>query len=180
MTLREVGSEAVSGVRRRLPRLVVLALLLAVMVACSDDDDGGDEASSPTGDRFACLDFVASVTTGPNAGRSWTGDLVLTQDKTGAFTGVLVPSSVVDRQTLEVRDRSGAICRAVGQRNNAQVSWFLYCQNNERIFGTGQITPVGNGQELRGILSGPTDRDFGVYHGRNYPPYIRIISPEFN
>ena len=84
---------------------------------------------------------------------------------------------VVDRQTLVVRDRSGAICRAVGQRNNAQVSWFLYCQNGERIFGTGQITPTGNNeQELRGIISGPTDRDFGVYHGRNYPPYIRIIS----
>ncbi|MEA2717022.1 MAG: hypothetical protein QOI99_1339, partial [Actinomycetota bacterium] len=22
--------------------------------------------------------------------------------------------------------------------------------------------------------------DFGVYHGRNYPPFIRIISPQFN
>ena len=169
-----------SGMRRRRPRLLILVLLLAVVAtACSDDKDSG-ESSSPTGNRFACLDFVATVTTGPSAGRSWTGDLVLTQDKTGAFTGVLVPSSAVNRQTLEVHDRSGAICRAVGQRNNAQVTWFLYCQNNERLFGTGQITPAGNDQELRGILSGPTDRDFGVYHGRNYPPYIRIISPSFS
>ncbi len=160
----------------RLPRLLIAALLLAAS-ACSDN--GGDSA---TGNRFGCLDFVAMVTSGPSAGRSWSGDLILTQDKTGAFTGVLVPPTAVDRQTLEVRDRSGAICRAVGQRNNAQVSWFLYCQNNERIFGTGQITPAGgnNEQELRGILSGPTDRDFGVYHGRNYPPYIRIISPSFS
>jgi hypothetical protein len=147
--LCSVGSHPVSGLLRRMPKVVVM---------------GG----------------LATVTTGPNADRSWTGDLVLTQHDTGAFTGVLVPSSAVDRQTLEVRDRSGAMCRAVGQRNNAQVSWFLYCQGNERIFGTGQITAVGNEQELRGILSGPTDRDFGVYHGRNYPPYIRIISPDFN
>jgi hypothetical protein len=38
------------------------------------------------------------------------------------------------------------------------------------------VTVLGEGQELRGILNGPTDRDFGVYHGRNYPPYIRTIS----
>ncbi|HEX2119561.1 MAG TPA: hypothetical protein VHF91_10285 [Acidimicrobiales bacterium] len=122
------------GLLRTRPRLLVVALLFALLAACSDDDDG----ESATGNRFACLDFVASVTTGPNAGRAWTGDLVLTQDDTGAFTGVLVPG--------------------------------------------GQITPVPNSrdQELRGIISGPTDGDFGVYHGRNYPPYIRIISPDFN
>lgn len=120
------------------------------------------------------------MTSGPNAGRSWTGDLILDADRTGAFTGLLVPVGEADRQTLEIRDRGRAICRAVGQRNGAQVTWFLYSQNNERIFGTGQITPVGEGQELRGIAQGPTDRDFGVYHGRNYPPYIRVISPEFN
>lgn len=166
------------GLLRTRPRLLVVALLFALLAACSDDDDG----ESATGNRFACLDFVASVTTGPNSGRAWTGDLVLTQDDTGAFTGVLVPGGAVDRQTLEVRDNAGSICRAVGQRNNAQVSWFLYCDNGERIFGTGQITPVPNSrdQELRGIISGPTDGDFGVYHGRNYPPYIRIISPDFN
>ena len=90
-----------------------------------------------------------------------------------------MPVGAADRQTLEVRDRSGAICRAVGQRNNAQVSWVLYGQR-DRIFGTGQITPAGDHQELRGIISGPTDSDFGVYHGRNYPPYIRIISPDFS
>ena len=155
-------------------RWLVLGLLFAALVACGDDNNGG-----PTGNRFACLDFLISVTTGPNAGRTWSGDLVLTQDKTGAFTGLLVPVGAADRRTLVIRDRSGAICRAVGQRNGAQVSWFLYCQRNERIFGTGQITPApGGGQELRGITNGPTDSDFGVYHGRNYPPYIRIISPQ--
>ena len=147
-----------------------------LVAACGDSDDDG----AANGGKFACLDFVASVTSGPNAGRSWSGDLILSADKTGAFTGLLVPVGDADRQTLEIRDRSRAICRAVGQRNGAQVTWFLFCQNNERIFGTGQVTPVGDGQELRGIAQGPTDRDFGVYHGRNYPPYIRIISPQFN
>jgi hypothetical protein len=119
---------------------------------------------------------VATVTSGPNVGRAWSGDLVLTPDDTGAFTGMLVPPGVADRRTLEVRDESRAICRAIGQRNGAQVTWFLYCPNNERIFGTGQVTVIGDHQELRGITNGPTDSDFGVYHGRNYPPYIRTIS----
>ena len=173
---------------------VALLLLVGALVAgaCGDSDDD-EEAATPTtaarasqpapatgasGNRFACLDFEATVTSGPNAGKSWTGDLVLNPDETGAFTGVLVPVGVADRNTLEVKDRSKAICRAVGQRNGAQVSWFLYCPNNEVVFGIGQITPVGNVQELRGILSGPTPTDFGVYHGRNYPPYIRIISAD--
>lgn len=150
-------------------------LLLAVLVACSDDASSG-----ANGGKFACLDFLATVTSGPNAGRSWTGDLVLNADKTGAFTGRLVRVGDVDRQTLEIHSGAGTICRAVGQRNGAQVTWFLYCDNNERLFGTGQVTPAGQDQELRGILQGPTERDFGVYHGRNYPPYIRIISPSFS
>jgi hypothetical protein len=153
----------------------VIGVLLIALAACGGSDD--DEASD-TGDKFACLDFVAAVTTGPNAGRSWAGDLVLDPDDTGAFTGRLVPVGSVDRQTLEIREGSRVICTAVGQRNGAQVSWFLYCENNQRIFGTGQIRPVGDSQELRGITQGPTDQDFGVYHGRNYPPYIRIISPD--
>ena len=152
-------------------------MIFVALAACGDDDDGEETAA---GDKFACLDFVATVTAGPNAGRSWSGDLVLDPDETGAFTGRLVPVGAADRQTLEIREGARTICRAVGQRNNAQVTWFLYCDNNERLFGTGQVTPIGESQELRGILSGPTDRDFGVYHGRNYPPYIRIISPDFN
>lgn len=148
-------------------------IFLAVLAACGG---GGDEAGT-TDNKFACFDFLARVTSGPGAGKSWTGDLVLTQDDTGAFTGLLVPVGQVDRTTLEVRDPSGAICRAIGQRNGAQVSWFLYCQNNERIFGQGQITVTANNdQELRGITQGPADNDFGIYHGRNYPPYIRTIS----
>ncbi len=76
----------------------VLAVLLAG--ACGDDDEGpvaapAAESTQPAQDpqaartqgRFACLDFVATVTTGPGEGKSWTGDLVLTPDETGAFTG---------------------------------------------------------------------------------------------
>ncbi len=161
------------GRSRRARSWVLGGVLCAVLAACGDSDDNDESAA---GDKFACLDFVATVTAGPNAGRTWTGDLVLDPDETGAFTGRLVPLGTADRQTLEIREGAQTICRAVGQRNNAQVTWFLYCDNNERLFGTGQVTPIGEGQELRGILSGPTDRDFGVYHGRNYPPYIRIIS----
>lgn len=161
----------------------MLTLLVAALVACGDSDS----ASGDNGGKFACFDFVAMVTSGPNAGRSWSGDLILNAEKSGAFTGYLVPPSAADRQSITVKDKSGAICRAVGQRNGAQVSWFLYC-GDDRIFGTGQVTPVAasqtgpvqTNQELRGIIQGPTDRDFGVYHGRNYPPYIRIISPSFN
>ncbi len=58
------------------------------------------------------------------------------------------------------------------------MSWFLYCHQGERIFGTGQVTSFEGQEELRGIISGPRDEDTGVYHGSNYPPYIRIISPE--
>jgi hypothetical protein len=161
----------------------VLALMAMALMACGDSDN----ASGGNGGKFACYDFVAMVTSGPNAGRSWSGDLILNADKSGAFTGLLVPPGAADRQTITVKDSSGAICRAVGQRNGAQVTWFLYC-GPDRIFGTGQVTrvaesqtgPVQTNQELRGIIQGPTDRDFGVYHGRNYPPYIRIISPAFN
>jgi hypothetical protein len=174
--------------RRRVRWVLVLVLAVLLAGACGDDDEEPaaqpapattQPASSPEADRtqgrFACLDFVATVTTGPGTGKSWTGDLVLTPDETGAFTGYLVPVGAANRETLEV-DRSRAICRAVGQRNGAQVSWFLYCPNNEIVFGTGQVAYIRGVQELRGILSGPGDRDFGVYHGRNYPPYIRIIS----
>ncbi len=163
----------------------MLAIVLAGACGGDDDENAQPQAgattaaeSTQTQGRFACLDFVATVTTGPGAGKSWSGDLVLTPDETGAFTGYLVPVGAANRETLEVTDRSKAICRAVGQRNAAQVTWFLYCPNNEVVFGTGQIAYVNGRQELRGILSGPGERDFGVYHGRNYPPYIRIISPE--
>jgi len=156
--------------------------MVAVLVACGDSKSAIDNAG-----KFACFDFVATVTSGPSAGRSWSGDLVLNADKTGAFTGYLVPPGAADRQNVTVKDTSAAICKAVGQRNAAQVSWFLYC-GSDQIFGTGQVTPVAQAQtgpvqtnqELRGIIQGPTDRDFGVYHGRNYPPYIRIISPSFS
>jgi hypothetical protein len=94
---------------------------------------------------------------------------------------VLVPSDQVDRKTLEVRDRSKAVCRAIGQRNGLMISWVLYCTTGERVFGTGQFTTNEAGdEEVRGIISGPKDEDTGVYHGRNYPPYIRIISPSFS
>ncbi|MEA2931560.1 MAG: hypothetical protein QOI56_345 [Actinomycetota bacterium] len=169
----------------------MVLLLAALLVACSDSTTSsgtGSAANEPTspptsnaaGTKFACFDFLATVTQGPSLGRSWSGDLVLTPDETGAFTGLLVPAGAADHQTLEVRDPSGAICRAVGQRNGAQVSWFLYCRDGSRIFGTGQVTAEGDAQQLRGIINGPTDADFGVYHGRNYPPFIRIISPQFN
>lgn len=163
----------------------VLALVvLAVLAACGDDDDNGGGTAAPSTEakpaKFACLDFEARVVNGPDAGRSWTGDLVLDVDKTGFFTGVLVPSQYVNRETLEVTDRSKAVCRAIGQRNGAQVTWFLYCQQGERIFGTGQVTTQGGNEELRGIISGPRDEDTGVYHGSNRPPYIRVISPDVN
>jgi hypothetical protein len=165
-------SAAVGSASKRWRRWTLIGILGATLLACGDN--GEEEAT--TGGKFACLDFVATVTSGPNAGRTWNGDLILDPDETGAFTGRLVPVGAADRETLEIREGTRTICRAVGQRNAAQVSWFLYCENNERLFGTGQITVAGEGQELRGILSGPTDRDFGVYHGRNYPPYIRTIS----
>jgi len=160
-------------------RGAAIAVALAVLVACGGSSSNSADKSATAG-NFGCLDFLARVTSGPNAGKSWSGDLILNADKTGAFTGYLVPVGAADRKTLEIRDRSGIICRAVGQRNGAQVTWFLYCNGGDRIFGTGQITPVGDSQELRGIIQGPTDTDFGIYHGRNYPPYIRIISPAFN
>ncbi len=165
---------------------VLAFVLLGALAACGDDDEN-DTAAAPAPapaeakpEKFACLDFEARVVNGPNAGRAWTGDLVLDVDKTGLFSGVLVPSQYVDRETLAVSDRSKALCRAVGQRNGAQVSWFLYCQQGERIFGTGQVTTQGGNEELRGIISGPRDEDTGVYHGRNYPPYIRTISGDIN
>ena len=167
--------------------LVVAFVFMAVVAACGDGGDdeaatattqGSTQGKAAAPQKLACLDFEAKVVNGPNAGRTWTGDLVLDVDQTGLFTGLLVPSQYVDRDKLEVRDKSKAICRAVGQRNGAQVSWFLYCQQGERIFGTGQVTSFEGQEELRGITSGPRDEDTGVYHGRNYPPYIRIISPE--
>ncbi len=164
---------ALGGWRRRAAALFLAAV---VVTACGDGDD--EQAQGQPTEKFACLDFVATVTSGPNTGRSWSGDLVLTPDETGAFRGLLVPPGVADRRTLEISDPSRATCRAIGQRNAAQASWFLYCPNREVIFGTGQVTVIGDHQELRGITNGPTDADFGVYHGRNYPPYIRIISGE--
>ena len=161
----------VSAVGRGWRRWALVLGLAVMAAACGDSDD--DAVSN--GGKFACLDFVATVTSGPSSGRAWTGDLILNADETGAFTGLLVPVGDADREALEVRNRDRTICRAVGQRNGAQVSWVLYC-GNDRIFGTGQVTPVGADQELRGIIQGPTDRDFGVYHGSNRPPYIRIIS----
>jgi hypothetical protein len=158
---------------------VLVAVLMAVLAACGDDGEEGATATTVAEgapQKFACLDFEARVVNGPNAGRAWTGDLVLGVDKTGLFTGFLVPSQYVDRDKLEVRDTTKALCRAIGQRNGAQISWFLYCQQGERIFGTGQITSQAGEEELRGIISGPRDEDTGVYHGRNYPPYIRTIS----
>jgi hypothetical protein len=76
------------------------ALFLAALVATACGDGDGEQAESPSGPRFACLDFVARVTSGPNTGRAWTGDLVLTPDSTGAFTGLLVPPGVADPRDL--------------------------------------------------------------------------------
>lgn len=153
---------------------LVLALLATTAAACGDSADKNPSTSNAG--KFACLGFLATVTQGPDSGRFWNGDLILEADKTGAFTGRLVPAGGADPQTLEIHSGAGTICTAVGQRNGAQVSWVLYC-GKDRLLGTGQVIPAGDHQELRGILQGPADNDFGVYHGRNYPPYIRIISP---
>jgi hypothetical protein len=152
---------------------LILAVLALLTAACGDSAD--DNASTSNGGKFACLGFLATVTQGPDSGRFWSGDLVLEADRTGAFTGRLVAAGSADPQTLEIHSGAGTICTAVGQRNGAMVSWTLQC-DQDRLFGTGQVTPVGDHQELRGILQGPADNDFGVYHGRNYPPFIRIIS----
>ena len=140
-------------------RWLVAIVLLAVLAACGDDNDDeaatattrATQAKATTPQKFACLDFEAKVVNGPNAGRAWTGDLVLNVDENGFFTGLLVPSQYVDREKLEVRDKSKALCRAIGQRNGAQVTWFLYCQQGERIFGTGQVTTFEGNEELREI-----------------------------
>jgi hypothetical protein len=168
-------------------RLLAVLALSTALVACgggSDSKTTAAKAPAAAGrgaGRFACLDFQAKVTAGPDNGRVWTGDLVLNSDANGVFTGYLAPKELVDRGKLTVTDTSKATCRAVGQRNGLQISWFLYCANNERIFGTGQITTSApDNEELRGVISGPDDADTGVYHGRNYPPYIRIISPAFS
>lgn len=161
-------------------RWVAIASTLVMAAACSSDLPTSTQASGQPPSRFACLDFEAHVTSGPDQGKSWTGDLVLNADGTGAFTGYLVPQEYVDRDKLVVKDPSKATCRAIGQRNGLTISWFLYCTDGNRVFGTGQLTtPVpddASKEELRGIIQGPADNDFGIYHGRNYPPYIRIIS----
>ena len=63
---------------------MLVFVLLAVLAACGGDDDDDTAAAPPEAkpERFACLDFEASVVDGPNAGKAWTGDLVLDVDKT--------------------------------------------------------------------------------------------------
>jgi hypothetical protein len=128
-------------------------------------------------ERQACLDFLVQVLAGPNAGRTWGGDLIMAKDQSGFFTAALVPASEEVRRTLTVTDPSTVICEATGQQNGAAVVWFLYCDEG-RIFGSGLIDTVRAEQELRGITAGPADGDTGVFHGSNRPPYIRQTPPD--
>jgi hypothetical protein len=174
----------------RATRLVVV-IALVMLAGCSS---GGSGTSAPPStaangfaategvpaNKFACLDFLVKVTSGPHAGKTVGGDLILTTDSGGAFAGDLVNVGDADRTTLTIRNGAEVLCTAVGQVNSAQVTWILHCKDGSRIFGTGLVDQVGGQQELRGVTGGPDDADTGVYHGRNYPPYIRIISPSFN
>lgn len=177
----------------RATRLVVV-IALVMLTGCSGGGSGGTGtgASPSTGangfatvegvppNKFACLDFLVKVTSGPHTGTTVGGDLVLTTDSGGAFAGDLVKVGDADRTTLTIRNGAEVLCTAVGQVNGAQVTWILHCKDGSRIFGTGLVDQVLDQQELRGVIAGPDDADVGVYHGRNYPPFIRIISPSIN
>lgn len=166
------------AIRRVRVGWVVVASLLVALSACGGEKKASEPAgpATPAG-RFACLGFEAKVTSGPDNGKVYTGDLVLDADATGRFTGVLVPAELVNQETLKISDPSQAKCRALGQRNGLMISWVLQCDGGERVFGTGQftLTPEGK-EEVRGVVNGPQEGDFGVYHGTNRPPFIRIIT----
>jgi hypothetical protein len=159
-----------------------------VLAGCSGGGGASSAQPSPSGggfastagvapNKFACLDFLVQVTSGPNAGKTIGGDLILTTDSSGGFVGNLVKAGDADRNTLTIRQGSEVLCTATGQVNGSQVSWILHCKDGSRVFGTGVVDTLAQSQELRGVTTGPDDRDFGIYHGRNYPPFIRIISP---
>ena len=157
---------------------MVVVALLVVLSSCGSDEKASEPAAAATpAGRFACLGFEAKVTSGPDNGKVYTGDLVLDADASGAFTGVLVPAEFVNQESLKISDPSKATCRAIGQRNGLMISWILQCDGGERVFGTGQFTlRTDDTEEVRGVINGPQEGDFGVYHGTNRPPFIRVIT----
>jgi hypothetical protein len=147
--------------------------------------------AQPAITRAACLGFTMDVTQGPNAGRSWTGDLLMDVDAAGFFDATLIPENPLARLLLALPEgppgvafRASATCFGTGQVYGTMVTWTLYC-GGDRLTGFGHIDPLAppqdagglpTGGELRGMFVGPTSSDFGFFHGSRYPPYIRTIS----
>ncbi len=157
----------------------LLALLTATFLAGCDKDDDTPASPTPAASapkRAACLGFNVTVTAGPDSGRTWDGDLMMTLEPSGYFTAVLVPVDSAVRATLTVTDSSTVMARATGQANGVSVNWILHFVGGEEVFGSGMIDLTVDPQTLRGITSGPTTSDRGVFHGRWFPPYIRTVS----
>ncbi len=170
--------------RRRVIVLFSIAFGLALTALLATDRPVASAQAVSDIVRAACLGFAMQVTSGPNAGQTWTGDLLLDVDPTGFFDATLVPAGPANRAALERPDgplgttrRGEALCHGTGQLAGTMAAWTLTC-GADRLTGFGHIdTQTTPDQEMRGLVTGPTANDFGVFHGSNYPPYIRTISP---
>ena len=159
-----------------LQRLLVTLGVTVAAGLCSCDNDSATAPVTPASKQAACLGFNITTVSGRDSGLTYDGDLIMTIEPSGYFTGALVPADPANQTTLRITDSTKIIARVTGQANGVQVSWLLYRGDSTRIFGSGMIDLNAPQQTLRGTTNGPDREDNGVFHGRWFPPYIRTVS----
>jgi hypothetical protein len=156
--------------------LIALAIIAATALCSCDKDSATSPTTTPANKQAACLGFNVTTVSGRDSGVTYDGDLIMTIEPSGYFTGALMPADPANQALLSIGDSTRIKARVTGQVNGVQVSWLLYIGDSTRIFGSGMIDLNANPQTLRGSTSGPERNDIGIFHGRWFPPYIRTVS----
>jgi hypothetical protein len=155
---------------------LVAALATGVSARAQEATPSPAAATAGTVPPFAlaaCLGFAATVVSGPNSGAKWQGDLIMQVGSDSFFSGMLASPGAVDEAQLRVTDPAKVLAEASGQIAGAAIDWFLYLADGRVVFGHGLVDV--RSQQWRGTIGGPDPADVGVFQGRAFPPYHRVL-----
>jgi hypothetical protein len=161
---------------RLFQRIAMAIVIVATFALAACDKDTPTSTPDQTIKKAACLGFNITITSGPDSGMTFDGDLMMSIEPSGFFKAALEPSNDADRASLFIGDSTRITNHATGQANGTSVTWILYTSDGKPLFGSGMIDLDADPQTLRGMVSGPAPNDIGIFHGRWFPPYIRTVS----
>src|SRR5438128_2246379 len=120
-------------------RLAVVLAIVAVTGLAACDKDSPTSTTDQTIKQAACLGCNITVTNGPDSGKTYDGDLMMSIEPAGYFKASLVPADAAHLTTISVQDSTRIFAHATGQANGTSVTWILYAADGKPIYGSGMI-----------------------------------------